>query len=369
MITRNMGGARPAPQKPVFEKVLLWAASRVALGRRIGRRTAWGARGWLSAAAALLLLPAASLAAASEPVLIVLRPQARVHRELVRIGDVTELSGGSEPLRRRIAELDIAKAGAGPLEITRWQLRIRLTLADIPPNAFRLAGSERATVLADRAEIGAPDIVGAIQTRLAKQFGVKAADVEVRPLAKVEPITLTGVPPEQVRLEVVLPLRSPLGTIRTQVLVYAGKEVRRTITLPVDAAVYLHVARARTRIARGQAFTEENIAIERQRVRSRYGIVTAADVIGRYARRTVPAGEVISEYDLDDTGSVEKPVLIRPRDVVRLVAKKGNLIVVVQAAEALQEGREGDIIRVRNPRSRKILTGRVVSDSEVRITF
>jgi flagella basal body P-ring formation protein FlgA len=39
--------------------------------------------------------------------------------------------------------------------------------------------------------------------------------------------------------------------------------------------------------------------------------------------------------------------------------------VVLSAAEALQSGRRGDTIRVRNPSSRRVITARVVGPGEL----
>ena len=62
-------------------------------------------------------------------------------------------------------------------------------------------------------------------------------------------------------------------------------------------------------------------------------------------------------------------MLIQPRDIVRVVAQTGGLTVVLQAAEAMEQGRKGQLIRVRNVKSKKILVGRVISDSEVHMAL
>jgi len=320
---------------------------------------------------ALLLFPLALLAEQdTRPVSIVLHPEAHVLGDIVHLGDLCDIRGGSEVLRQRISELDVAEVGADqPFEVSQWQLRIRLALADIPLDLFRLDGSERVRVFPERVRIGKLDIVNAISTELARQHFVDEGDVEVRLLQAADEVVLANAHRDDVRVEAVLPLNASLGTVRTQVLIYVGGEVHKTIVVPVDAAVYRNVARARSRIARGEAFSEENVATERQRMRSPHGAVAAADVIGRVARRTVQTGTVVFEHHLDDDGPDEDPVLIKVRDPVRLVAQKGGLTVILQAAEALQQGRKGEMIRVRNVKSKKVLTGRVVSDSEVHVVF
>jgi len=319
-----------------------------------------------------LLLPLAVFAGEeTNPVSIVLRPEARVLSDIVRVGDLCDIRGGGGFfLRQRISELDVAKVhGDQPFEVSRSRLQIRLALADIRADAFSLTGSEQVLIVPDRVQIDEAEIVTAIKTKLAEHFVVDEQDVDVRLLQATGKIALAGARREEVRLAAVFPLNASLGTIRTKVLVYVRDQVRESVEVRVDAAVYLDVARARAGIARGEAFTQANVVSERYPVRSPRGVVTTADVIGRVAKRPVHTGAVICEYDLDDKGPVTSPVLIKVRDPVHLVAKKGCLTVVLHAAEALDQGRKGDVIRVRNLKSKKIITGQVVSGSEVHVTF
>jgi hypothetical protein len=74
-------------------------------------------------------------------------------------------------------------------------------------------------------------------------------------------------------------------------------------------------------------------------------------------------GGVISKQE-----KVDDPVLIKPRDVVRLVAQIGS-VRVTALGEALQDGRAGQMIRVRNTNSNKIVTGRVLDRNHVAVEY
>ena len=93
----------------------------------------------------------------------------------------------------------------------------------------------------------------------------------------------------------------------------------------------------------------------------------ATDVVGHKAKRNMPAQQIIRSGDVDLSSLAENAILIKPRDVVRMIARKRGLTVVVPAGEALQQGRLGEMIRVRNPQSRKIVIGRVLSSGEVEV--
>lgn len=64
----------------------------------------------------------------------------------------------------------------------------------------------------------------------------------------------------------------------------------------------------------------------------------------------------------------DNPVLIKPRDVVTLTARVGGVRLVTRG-EALQEGRAGDRVRVRNIDSKREVVGRVVERGVVEVDF
>lgn len=69
-----------------------------------------------------------------------------------------------------------------------------------------------------------------------------------------------------------------------------------------------------------------------------------------------------------DTTADQVPVQLKVRDQVRLVAKIGP-VRVTALGEALQEGRVGQTIRVRNIDSNKIVSGRVVDRNIVEVEY
>jgi hypothetical protein len=64
----------------------------------------------------------------------------------------------------------------------------------------------------------------------------------------------------------------------------------------------------------------------------------------------------------------DNPVLVRQRDLVKAVARVGGLCVTAKA-EAEQDGRAGDLIRVRNIDSKKEIVGRVVDRGLVEVEY
>jgi len=81
----------------------------------------------------------------------------------------------------------------------------------------------------------------------------------------------------------------------------------------------------------------------------------------------LPAGQMIPPSAIEPSNA-DNPILIKQHDPVKVVARVGKLCITV-LAEAQQDGRAGESIRVRNVDSRKDVVGRVVSRGLVEVEY
>ena len=89
---------------------------------------------------------------------------------------------------------------------------------------------------------------------------------------------------------------------------------------------------------------------------------TIEDVLGKTLKRDVPANTVIT------TQLLEERVMIRPGEIVNVIAENTKILVRTRA-RAVERGRLGDTMRVRNIASGKELTGTVVGNNTVKVEF
>jgi len=85
-------------------------------------------------------------------------------------------------------------------------------------------------------------------------------------------------------------------------------------------------------------------------------------VIGKEVRMSLKAGTIL-RYS-----HIERPVVIKRNQMVYIVARGKNFIVKAKGI-ALQDGRSGSSIKVKNISSKKILWGKVISSEEVEVTL
>jgi flagella basal body P-ring formation protein FlgA len=238
-----------------------------------------------------------------------------------------------------------------------------------PDEVNVLAGepSEESTGIATT--LDGATIENAIRDALAERFHLAPEDLEVHLAGPLAPLAeIAGASSGRLRIKPYLPSTLRLGRTQMRVGLSVGDEFSKTINVAADIAKYQDIARAIELIMPGDPFTDQNIKTVRQRTTSYAQYVSAIDAIGRKAKRSIRAGEAVRVYDIDDRRDTS-PVLVKPRDRVHLVARKGRLTVTLTDAEVLKSGRLGEYILVKNPSSGKQVTGRVLSRSEVEVNF
>ena len=143
-------------------------------------------------------------------------------------------------------------------------------------------------------------------------------------------------------------------------------EVLETLSLRVDLTVYGEVPVAVHAIPREQPIQTADLRMERRPLTNLDDRTASEELIGKSTRQAIASGQVIKAQFLsaEPTGGTR---VVEPRAVVRIAARKGSLTVVVSGGEALQGGRMGDWIRVRNPQSGKVISGKITGPDEVEV--
>jgi flagella basal body P-ring formation protein FlgA len=90
--------------------------------------------------------------------------------------------------------------------------------------------------------------------------------------------------------------------------------------------------------------------------------LTMDEVIGMSARSYIRAGQVITR------NQVMRPMLVKRGEVVRLDARSDGFVIQTRGV-AQQSGRKGDIIRVLNPTSKKMIEALVVGPQKTEVIF
>jgi len=121
---------------------------------------------------------------------------------------------------------------------------------------------------------------------------------------------------------------------------------------------------AKDTIFRGEIIMPDDLKLEKKSIKrsKRYYFKHIADVVGKQAKRNINIGSTIVANQL------KAPILVKRRQKVIIMAQNDILQVKMQGV-ALKNGKQNDLIKVRNINSNKIVEGIVVAQGVVRVNF
>lgn len=135
-----------------------------------------------------------------------------------------------------------------------------------------------------------------------------------------------------------------------------------TIYVPVQVQLFQPVAIVDRPLARGDTIREGDFKmVERDLGALKMGYITdARQPIGMVAKRPLGIGTLLTPQLL------EAPRLVRRGEQVTIVAESGGLEIRA-SGEALADGARGDLVRIRNTTSRKVIEAVVVEPGVVKV--
>lgn len=355
-----------------IESVPLWSPHRQA--------------GWCGRCGfALCLLVVASAHAAEAPITIRLRSPNEPITDVVRIGDVADVTGGDESLRRQIAQLDLddVPAAGQQFDVTPQQVAFRLRLAGIDPQSISIRGmigntpnqprDSRVPVKWAPQTRAQPDVASAEQAVIAaavaclkKQLPWSDECLDVQ-LAQSLPRELQDRPASAGYTAEWRSAGTPQGRIALRIIRQAAGEKSVDVPVQFDVRHFEEIVVTSRPIARGEVIVASDLEIARRDVTQSVGYSTTSEsLVGRKAKRILPAGHVLKATDAEAPVRAAEPPIVKRRDRVKVIARSGALVIEM-AGESQQDGRAGDVIKVRNITSNALISARVRGAGEVEV--
>lgn len=179
------------------------------------------------------------------------------------------------------------------------------------------------------------------------------------------PLSATAaLPPCSVPPQVSVSGDNPSLLVRQRYNVQCPDHPGWTVAVVSQANVFLPVVHARTVIERGQTIGADQLKREELNIAKapRGFFNDPDDVIGQGAKRRIRANQLITPALLGT------PLLVRRGQRVTIVANQDGIAASAQG-EALENGREGAVIRVKNLSSEKVIDAKVLEAGVVTSTF
>lgn len=325
--------------------------------------------------ALLLAVPVCSPAPvkAQGGVTVHLPEQIAVPEGVVRLADLATITGASKRDIARVSHVDVLGLDERRTDVslTRERIRLRLLLAGWDEPQVQFSGAEVVHVsVIEEQPWSDLRVEEEIRRVLVRQMGLPVDDLQVRLSA---PFLETLPEPMQVgsdwRPDPLPPLRPGLGHMAITIRLWRGDQLVGARLAHCDVLRRFQVPVATATFGPMHQISQSDLHMEERFLSQQPAQLPVDQIVGRVLRTQVQVGDVIADRHLMPPSTVSDLPLIRPRDRVQVVARSGPLRVTLQAAEALESGREGQMIRLRNPTSNTVISGTVLADGRVEIVL
>jgi len=310
-------------------------------------------------------------ATTAQQVEIVLRgPTNTVSKNTVRISDVADLRDGNPALRQQLAALDLHEFDLArePAEITGSQIRFRAILAGIDGSRFSVRGVSATTVQFSNPIDAASIFQTAFLSQLSKQFQIPEESFELQWTTAIDPLVQ--------RLELDLPSlivspqfppELPLGHRTIEVHLADHRGQTHHVHLSVKISVYRELVMAKQNISRGEILNEEKIERVRRPIDSTQVRFASFDqTVGKAAQSDIQQFSLVrSQFVRDELPNSAGANNVNAFEVKRnqrldIIVRRGPLVITLQDAQAMENGRIGDYIDFQNQKSKQRLRARII---------
>lgn len=261
---------------------------------------------------------AQSGASENGPLVVSLKPKASIDDALVYLEQIATLEGGNAELRRRVARLDVAEFDLHAVRATvsSGQVKFRLFLSGLASSQFQLLGAKQTIVTESAEPITARKILAKAESAWRHKYPGDDVSPSIMSFKGYSLPFIKLYPADRVQLDAKVSAAARAGKVRVDVAIIVNGTTRDSVPVHLETPQADLVSKAGL---------------------GDFGIL--------------PAGNITPAPD-------NREVVVKRADAVRIVAKIGTVRIEAKG-EAMQDGKTGDLIRVRNINSSNIVLGRV----------
>ena len=249
-----------------------------------------------------------------------------------------------------------------PIFLTRAHISTLLTKAAPDLTFTNWSGADRIRVIRATRLVNEAVLKELLTETLQRDFVKDRGDLELR---FNRPWTSLVAPDEPLSLKVLeMPTSGVSPSFICRFELIAGADVVGSYQQPLGAKVWKEIFVARSNLTRGQSLRDAEVGLERRDIVNNRDYLTSLPLEDPYVefRENVPAGTQITARTL------RLRAIIKRGRLIDAIARDEALSISVKA-EALEDGVPGQIVRVRNIRSKREFKGKVQDEQTVVVAF
>lgn len=289
-----------------------------------------------------------------------------LENKTITFRDISTVTGDDVKLVNRINDIEIGKTpwANSVRMINKDFMKIRLNASNVNVSDVNFTNGKSVTVSVESTKITGLEI-----SQKAKEYLLSVLPVDDRE-ATVELARLPGnqwIPSRRDKINFNVSLvDTSKDRGKIELIVTASSNGMRYFKIPVhfNVRVFEYVAITKRKIARNQRLNKGNVFMARRETTKIRGLAFSSreDLTGKIATVSIRPYTILTE------DMVEMPPTIKQGSVVKLFITSSGFRIVTKGL-AQQTGYTGEVIKVKNLDSKKILYGEIIDSNRVQITF
>lgn len=300
----------------------------------------------------------------AEGITIVVSPEVRVVGTSITLGQLAEISGEDIGRVRSLGQLKLGNAPfpGNSIVLTKELLNMRLAATGSDLNDIAWTIPDSIMVTSSTQSISGQALIDKAILATKGQLGsnVGSGDMTITASGSIQDL-LTSVGKVELTTYIPYGIRYNVPTV-VMVVVSIDGRVFTKVPVKIDVKQYRQVVVASGQVSMNDVFSAQNLSYERMDIgKLRAGYFTdMKKVLGMASGRSLNSSMVINESML------VKPILVKRGSTVNIIARIGGMEVTAMG-EAMQDGAEGQLIRVKNVNSGKNISAKVIDAGTVQV--
>ena len=291
-------------------------------------------------------------------------PNVQINGEDILLGKIAGIEGHDPLLVQKLSSIVVARAPLPGESRTLGKKAFKLRLKQNGINLSQLALQIPAKVVVTRnyIQISREKIKMLVSDYIQKNIIKDNADGSIKDIQVADSLQL---PNGRITFKVIPPRnRDLLGKIPFSVHFDVNGKFYKRVWATATVEVLAEVVITKKPLGRHKPITEDDIELLKMDLaKLPSGVITDPEaVLGKRTKRAIGSKTVLR------TDLVELPPLVKRGDVVVIIAESSGLK-ITSLGEVKKKGRLGESIPVMNYDSKKILYGRVLDSSTVKVEF
>ena len=291
-------------------------------------------------------------------------PMPRIEDQTIELREVCDIHCEDPYFLEQLRSVTIAAAPQPGLErtMTKYEILASLKREGISTRDIQFTGKVKTKFSCDSENILPSEIIQVAREYVLSETGYDSENVIIEAARKPQEILV----PSGKRHYEIYPLStgSMIGKVFLSVNLIMDGNIRETIPVTLNVRLFKEVLIAKKNIGRGNNIRISDFDMRKREVtRFKKGVVEDFDdVHDMVPKRTIRTQQILT-MDM-----FEYPELIRRGEIVKIILQSGSMTVTAKGI-ALNGGKKGEIVRVRNIDSKRIITAVVSGKGLARLNI